>query len=278
MSEYPLTILDVFAERKLQGNQLAVVEDAAALSTEQMQAIALETNFSETTFVTARSPGRATVRIFTPGQELPFAGHPTVGTAWLLSGGQGQITLDLAAGEVAVEFDAAGIGWMTPPPVQFQSVVSAEHAAAALGLAAGDIDGSLPVEIAEVGPRFLLVPVRNLTALRALRVNMDAVTELSDAGGRLSVFAFTFEAYEAGADIAARMFFYAAGVREDPATGSANTALAAYLRKHQGDRGLVTVDQGVEIGRASRLYLKVGEPIQVGGKVHAVLKGALTPD
>lgn len=278
MSEYPLTILDVFAERKLQGNQLAVVEDAAALSTEQMQAIALETNFSETTFVTARSPGRATVRIFTPGQELPFAGHPTVGTAWLLSGGQGQITLDLAAGEVAVEFDAAGIGWMTPPPVQFQSVVSAEHAAAALGLAAGDIDGSLPVEIAEVGPRFLLVPVRNLTALRALRVNMDAVTELSDAGGRLSVFAFTFEAYEAGADIAARMFFDAAGVREDPATGSANTALAAYLRKHQGDRGLVTVDQGVEIGRASRLYLKVGEPIQVGGKVHAVLKGALTPD
>ena len=278
MSEYPLTILDVFAERKLQGNQLAVVEDAAALSTEQMQAIALETNFSETTFVTARSPGRATVRIFTPGQELPFAGHPTVGTAWLLSGGQGQITLDLAAGEVAVEFDAAGIGWMTPPPVQFQSVVSAEHAAASLGLAAGDIDASLPVEIAEVGPRFLLVPVRNLTALRALRVNMDAVTELSDAGGRLSVFAFTFEAYEAGADIAARMFFDAAGVREDPATGSANTALAAYLRKHQGDRGLVTVDQGVEIGRASRLYLKVGEPIQVGGKVHAVLKGALTPD
>ncbi|MEM7001694.1 MAG: PhzF family phenazine biosynthesis protein [Pseudomonadota bacterium] len=278
MSEYPLTILDVFAERKLQGNQLAVVEHAAALSTEQMQAIALETNFSETTFVTARSPGRATVRIFTPGQELPFAGHPTVGTAWLLSGGQGQIALDLAAGEVAVEFDAAGIGWMTPPPVQFQSVVSAEHAAAALGLAAGDIDANLPVETAEVGPRFLLVPVRNLAALRALRVNMDVVTELSEAGGRLSVFAFTFEAYEAGADIAARMFFDAAGVREDPATGSANTALAAYLRKHQGDRGLVTVDQGVEIGRASRLYLKVGEPIQVGGKVHAVLKGTLTPD
>ena len=111
-----LTIVDVFAERPLAGNQLAVVADAGSLTDEAMQDIAREMNFSETTFVTSEADERANVRIFTPAWELPFAGHPTLGTAWVLSGGVGEYTLDLEAGAVPVEF-TDGVGWMTPPPV-----------------------------------------------------------------------------------------------------------------------------------------------------------------
>ena len=108
-----LTIVDVFAEQPLAGNQLAVVQDCGSLSDEGMQAIAREMNFSETTFVMREGDAEADVRIFTPAAELPFAGHPTVGTAWVLSGGAGSITLNLKAGPVPVSFDS-GIGWMTP--------------------------------------------------------------------------------------------------------------------------------------------------------------------
>ena len=117
------SIVDVFAEAPLQGNQLAVVEDAAALTTERMQDIAREMNFSETTFVLERTNERAKVRIFTPGHELPFAGHPTLGTAWVLGRDQGSYILDLAVGPVQVSFDVSaiegdeggGICWMAPP-------------------------------------------------------------------------------------------------------------------------------------------------------------------
>ena len=107
-----LTIVDVFAESKYAGNQLAVVQGAGALSTQTMQAIALEMNYSETTFVTAADASSAKVRIFTPNQELPFAGHPTLGTAWVLSGGTGTFTLELTAGAVPVRFDK-GLGWQS---------------------------------------------------------------------------------------------------------------------------------------------------------------------
>ena len=110
------SIVDVFAESRYAGNQLAVIEEAAELTSSAMQLIAREMNFSETTFVTARSTKVATVRIFTPAEELPFAGHPTLGTAWVLTGGRGGLVLDLKAGRVPVRFDG-DIGWLTPPPV-----------------------------------------------------------------------------------------------------------------------------------------------------------------
>ena len=112
------TIVDVFAERPLAGNQLAVVRECAHLSTAAMQAIALETNFSETTFVTAERDGEADVRIFTPAQELPFAGHPTLGTAWVLGRERGDYTLCLEAGRVPVRFGDDGIAWLTAPAVE----------------------------------------------------------------------------------------------------------------------------------------------------------------
>jgi len=273
---YPISIIDVFAEKPLAGNQLGIVHDAQSLTDDEMQAIALETNFSETTFVTARSAGRATVRIFTPAWELPFAGHPTVGTAWELTQGEGSIVLDLGVGPVPVEF-VDGVGWMTPPEVQFSGAMDAEVVAQLVGLSVQDFADDLPIELAEVGPKFVLIPVRDLKSLQAAQLDGALHQKLlGDGIGVQCVFLFTAQAYGPDADYAARMFFNSSGVREDPATGSANSAFAAYLRKHLGQLGLVVVDQGVEINRPSRLYLKVEEKIQVGGKVQSVMRGELT--
>ena len=271
---YPFHIVDVFAERPLAGNQLAVVQDAGDLTTEQMQAVALETNYSETTFVLHREPGRAQVRIFTPTFELPFAGHPTLGTAWVLTEGLGSITLDLGVGPVDVSF-ADGVGWMTPPPVAFNGTLDAATAASLIGLSAHDLDTSLPIELAQVGPQFVLIAVSSLAALKAAKLDADLHAKLLAEGvGVQCVYVFCSEAYASDADYACRMFFESAGVREDPATGSANSAFAAYLRKYRGNLGAVTVDQGVEINRPSRLYLQIETPlIRVGGKVKPVVSG-----
>lgn len=273
---FKIRTVDVFAEKQLAGNQLAVVEGAAELSDQEMQAIALEMNYSETTFVTRHEDEEATVRIFTPTAELPFAGHPTVGTAWVLTGGTGSITLDLAVGRVPVEF-AEGIGWMVPPDVEFKGSLERSVVAELVGLDEADIADELPVELVEVGPRFIIVPVQNLAALKKARLHADLHSELVGRGvGVQCVFVVSEEPYEESADFATRMFFDSGGKREDPATGSANSAFAAYLRKHRGNIGDVVVDQGVEINRPSRLYLKVADTIAVGGRVQPVLTGEIT--
>lgn len=276
-----LHIVDVFAERKYAGNQLAVVLDAAGLTTERMQDIAAEMNFSETTFVIEANPTRARVRIFTPGSELPFAGHPTVGTAWVLAGAGrppeegASYTLDLHVGPVAVRFNG-GIGWMTPPEVTFTGTLEPVHAAALISVTESDLAPGFPIRLAEVGPRFVLIGLKSLVALKSARLNPDLHADLLARGiGVQCVFVFTQEPYGPDADFASRMFFDARGVREDPATGSANSAFAAYLRDLHGVGHEYVVDQGVEIGRPSRLYLKVADKIEVGGKTQAVLTGEL---
>ena len=138
------TVVDVFAERPLSGNQLAVVRGASCLDTVTMQAIALEMNFSETTFVVEERSGDATARIFTPVRELAFAGHPTLGTAWVLGRDRDSYTLDLPVGRVPVTFDAGGIAWMQPPLVEPGETLSSQSAAALLGLPHGDIDTGYP--------------------------------------------------------------------------------------------------------------------------------------
>ncbi len=270
-------IVDVFAEQPFSGNQLAVLPDAAGLTAAQMQAIALETNFSETTFVTRIGSDAADVRIFTPAAELPFAGHPTLGTAWVLARRQNRdtVTLNLAAGPVSVRFEG-DLAWMTPPSVAFGDGVTPERAAALVSLPQHALEAAFPLTFAEVGPRFLLIGLRDLAALKAMKIDDTLFAELSANGAVFSVFAFTRDAYQADADFAARMFFSAGGVREDPATGSANTAFAAYLQGLWGGEHELIVDQGVEINRPSRLYLRIGEDIQVGGKVQPVFEGRLT--
>ncbi|MDA1075946.1 MAG: PhzF family phenazine biosynthesis protein, partial [Proteobacteria bacterium] len=217
-------IVDVFAERRYAGNQLAVVMDAAALTTERMQEIAAEMNFSETTFVIEANASRARVRIFTPAWELPFAGHPTVGTAWVLAGGGRppvdgcSYILDLPVGPVAVSFND-GIGWMAPPEVSFTGVLPPEQAAALIGVAQSELSPEFPIRLAEVGPRFVLIGLKSLTALKSARLNQDLHADLVAKGvGVQCVFVFTQESYSDDADFAARMFFESRGYREDPAT------------------------------------------------------------
>jgi trans-2,3-dihydro-3-hydroxyanthranilate isomerase len=271
-----LTIVDVFAERRYEGNQLAVVQDAAALDTAQMQAIAREMNFSETTFVTAEAPGRATVRIFTPGEELPFAGHPTLGTAWVLARGAAEYTLDLAAGPIRVQF-RAGIAWLTPPAAEFGALLEPDRAAELIGLSRDDLDLEIAPRLVRCGPWFPIVAVRGLATLQ--RVKVERPTQ-----ERLGIDGFPFVvcrgSYSADARYAARMLFFdGVSVREDPATGSANAALAQYLHR-LGERGSFAVEQGFEISRPSRIYHQLldspaGVPVTIGGKVHPVAEGRL---
>lgn len=266
-----LSIVDVFAEAVYEGNQLAVVEEAATLSTAAMQTIAREMNFSETTFVTARSGDRADVRIFTPAEELPFAGHPTLGTAWVLTGGATPITLNLAAGPVPVRF-REGIAWLTPPRVQEGGAIDVARAAALLGLDVVDLDPDFDAQVLDCGPVFPMIGLRSLDALKRVKVDLDVQRDLGIAG---FPFAFCRGGYSQGVDFAARMqFFDGNTMREDPATGSANAAFAHYLRA-RGCNGSRIVEQGFEIGRPSRIYLDIGAELSVGGKVWPVLEGRL---
>ncbi len=273
MAVMDCSIVDVFAERPLSGNQLAVIRRCAHLDTAEMQAIAREMNFSETTFVVEERRDEARVRIFTPDRELPFAGHPTLGTAWVLGRDRGSYTLDLAAGRVPVTFEG-GVVWMEPPPVAMGDAPDRSRVAALLGLAVSDMDDRYPCRFATAGPWFLLAGVRSLDRLRRIVIDLDVYGEVA-AGDWLSLFVFAEEPYSDDAHFAARMLtFFRGTLLEDPATGSANAAFAAYLRL-LGRSGRVVVEQGFEIDRPSRLYLEIAERIRVGGKVHPVLTGRL---
>jgi trans-2,3-dihydro-3-hydroxyanthranilate isomerase len=265
------SIVDVFAEAPFTGNPLAVFRDAARLDTATMQAIAREMNLSETTFVTAASEDRATVRIFTPHEELPFAGHPTLGTAWVLSGGARPITLALGAGDVPVRF-AIGCAWMTPPAARLGGSVPARIAAEVVGLAESELDPSIGACYVTCGPKFLLVRVKTLSALKRVRVERDALNALEPGAYPFTVCR---ETYSPDADFAARMhFFDGSGMREDPATGSACAAFAASLKSY-GVTGSFVVEQGFEIARPARIHLRVNTTNQIGGKVRLVAEGRL---
>ena len=217
-------IVDVFAERPLAGNQLAVIRRCGHLESAEMQAIAREMNFSETSFVVAERAGEASVRIFTVDRELPFAGHPTLGTAWVLGRGLGSYTLDLPAGRVPVAFDPGGIAWMEPPPVALGDGVEPGLAAAALGLEEADLDHRFPCRFATIGPWFLLVGVRTLDALRRVAVDPAVYREIS-AGGWLSLFVFAEEPYSEDADFAARMLTFHGDAARGPGDGERQRGL-----------------------------------------------------
>ncbi len=275
-------IVDVFAERPLSGNQLAVVLDAGPLDTATMQRIALELNFSETTFVSQYDDERASVRIFTPTQELPFAGHPTLGTAWVLGREQAQYTLALAIGDVRVHFDKlTDICWMDAPKPSFDEGIDTALAAKLLNLNEDDFLRHYPIKLAKLGPEFQIIAVKNLEALARCRVSTDVFEDYCAGCDSVSgLFVFCPQAHSPDADYAARMFFDANGPREDPATGSANTCFADYLytyaRKESETEISTVVDQGVEMGRPSKIYLSAGKTIRVGGKVQAFLDGEIT--
>lgn len=291
---HPIHIVDVFTERRFGGNQLAVVLDAGDLSAEAMQQIALETNFSETTFVTSREPEASgyPVRIFTPGQELPFAGHPTLGTAWVIRRHVADhepvsVALGLGVGRVPVTFErdarGADMPWFTAPPIALGPSCDPARMANALGLSPGDIDDRAPVQELSAGIVVTVVPLRSKAALDRCRLDADRFRPLAAEGFRPFVYVFCAEPSDAGADLSARFFFEAHGIREDPATGSATACLGRYLLEHawlgSGDVS-VRIEQGAAVGRPSALMLQAGRTdggpvIRVGGGVVPVMDGRL---
>jgi trans-2,3-dihydro-3-hydroxyanthranilate isomerase len=280
-------IVDVFAEEKYAGNQLAVVRGGADLSDEALGKIALEINYSETTFVLAdeETGGGYDVRIFTPGGEVPFAGHPTLGTAYvirqeILCEPVEQITLNLKAGKIPVAF--GDLLWMRQLRPTFGETLDPALTARALNLEPADLDDRFLVQEVSTGLPALLVPLRDLDALQRCKVDWERYLDLVGPGKNLYVFCP--EPHEDGpGDLSARMFANDLGVPEDPATGSAAGCLAAYLVEHRylgTDSVDARIEQGYEIHRPSLLYLRAEREgdhtsVQVGGKVQMVARGEL---
>jgi trans-2,3-dihydro-3-hydroxyanthranilate isomerase len=283
-----LFLVDVFAERPYAGNQLAVVvgHKPEQWPAERMQAFAREMNFSETTFAAPSPEGGAyDVRIFTPTLELPFAGHPTLGTAWVLrehfTGGQRPVAirLRLGIGEVPVEFDGDLVR-MRPRTPEVGQLFDAGVMAAHVGLDASAVDERHPCCLVGIGIEFVVLPLRDFASLRAAR---GLSLPEGDNGRARQVLLFAPGSYEAGASLSMRMFFPADGIREDPATGSAAACLAAYLsqRRYFGSATLSEcVQQGYEIGRPSSLYIAAdttggATTVSVAGKVVPVSRGVV---
>jgi len=244
-------------------------------------------NYSETTFVLSEeeTEGGNDVRIFTPGDEVPFAGHPTLGTAYviqheILASPVERITLKLKAGEIPVTFGE--VLWMRQLPPTFGAILDSATFARTLNLETADLGDRSPVQEVSTGLPALIVPLRDLDVLRHCKVDWERYTEVAGPGKNLYVFCP--ESHDDGpGDLSARMFANDLGVPEDPATGSAAGCLAAYLLEHSyfgTDPVDVRVEQGYEIGRPSLLYLRAtrdGDEIRVdvGGKVQMVARGEL---
>lgn len=284
MTSLPFRLLDVFAEQPFAGNQLCVIPDTPAdLSVDQMLTLAREINFSETTFVTAIRPDGYDVRIFTPAGELPFAGHPTLGTAFALAA-EGRVAASLvqrcAAGDIPVEVDVAG-GRATMrqlQPLFGDPFPDRELVASGAGLEADDLPGDLPIVAVSTGIPHLMVPVATEAALRRAARNDAGCRAACEAAESESLYLF---AIRGPGDVMARMFDRWPSIGEDPATGSAAGPLGAYLAT-QGLAGLpgrVTVSQGEMVGRPSFLHVEAQRPDQgweilVGGGVRIVGEGS----
>lgn len=285
----PFVQVDVFTSRPLEGNQLAVFLDGSALSDKQMQAIARETNFSETTFIMRRDQESEReqgykVRIFTVAEELPFAGHPTLGTAYVLhrSSGAAEITLDLKAGRIPVSFatDEQGhvLGEMRQRDPEFGAVHFREEVARVCGLSPEDIDPNFPIQTVSTGLQFTMVPIRSLSTMQHLPFTWSRAAEyLERSGGRFFYFVCQ-QTVDRAAGLHARMIFYNG---EDPATGSAAGGCAAWMVAHgvAKPEQRVLIEQGMEIGRPSRIYVRAGKSgtvvnnVRVGGSAVEVARG-----
>lgn len=287
-------IVDVFAETAYSGNPLAVVLGGERFDDETMQQLAAETNYSETTFVYTdpERDGGYRTRLFTPAREIAFAGHPLIGTAWVVRNAYAPadstlVKLNLQVGQVPVRFetnpDGDEVVWFTAPEVTAGATVEAERMAAALGITASEIDGRYPVQKMSAGTAAMIVPLASLDALRRCRLDLEAYRGLAAEGFPPLVYLFCRETRHAGNDLSARFFFEAHGMREDPATGNGAAFLGAYLTGHRvfpPAKRAWRIEQGHEVRRPSLVELRVGDDggmarIEVGGKVVAAIQGAV---
>jgi trans-2,3-dihydro-3-hydroxyanthranilate isomerase len=277
MSTFRYVVADVFTDTALQGNQLAVFTDARELPEERLQRLARELNLSETVFVyPAEAGGHAKIRIFTPTTEVPFAGHPTLGSAFVLGGPLQleEIGLETGAGVIPVRLEREGaritFGWMTQPIPTVAKYEAAEELLAALGVERC----ALPIEVYDNGLQHVYVALGSEEEVAALEPDMTALARLPDVLG-VNCFAGS------GTRWKTRMFAPGGGVPEDPATGSAAGPLACHLARHGriafGDE--IEISQGAEIKRPSKLYARVAgsperiEKVEVGGSAVIVARG-----
>lgn len=277
-----LVWVDVFPTRPLSGNQLAVVPEAAGLSDHQMQAIARETALSETTFVTrSDEPGcDLRFRIFTPAQELPMAGHPVVGTAWVMARRGALDTtaiIETGVGPLAVTISEIGAEMVQAPPAHVGSP-ELDPVAASLGVRA---DHGRPAGIWSTGLPQLMLPVASVSELQRAEPNGAELSRLGEEQGWLGVSVYALVDDRAAARAVVRHFAPGAGVLEDPATGSAAGALGACLSAGRGGDDLrLTVSQGDNLGRPAeiRVAVSAGPTVAVGGRVRPVLSGSIDQD
>lgn len=288
---FAFTQWDVFTRKPLTGNPLAVFGDARSLSDAEMQALARETNLSETTFIFPRERALERekgilVRIFTPTAELPFAGHPTLGTAMHVRSttqrGAGRVVLELKSGPIPVAFEARSdgsvFGEMTQKDAEFGESNPREVVAPLIGLKLDDLADDVPIQGVSTGSAFVVLPLRTLAAVRSVRMNFPAIAELLAKTNRRSFYLVTREVEDPQARLHAR-FPFARG--EDPVTGSAGGCACAWMVRHGVARPdeQVIVEQGLEVQRPGQLFVRAGRQgdrvtnVRVGGFAVKVMQG-----
>ena len=288
MRKYPYVLVDVFTNKPFEGNQLAVFTDGRGLSSEEMQKIAKETNLSETTFILPRDAATEAekgthVRIFTIEEELPFAGHPTIGTASVIRGNSGKanVDLDLKVGKIPVTFEETPNGTlaeMTQRNPEFGAKHSREDLARLGEIDISDIRDDVPIQTVNTGMPFCIVPVKSLAAMQKLKFIWSRGMEYLGKSDAKFIFWIAPETVDKDAKFHARMIFYNG---EDPATGSACGCAAAYLRKYDflRDGEKAWIEQGIEIKRPSKIRVSADLTsnqivnVKVGGQCVEVGRG-----
>ena len=287
-------IVDVFAERPYTGNPLAVVVGKEEIPKETMQLIAAEINFSETTFLSPvpEENGGYRVHIFTPSQELDFAGHPLLGTAHVIrqhcSGkANEEIILNIKAGQVPVNFetgdDGKEVAWFQAPPMSFGETANPNSIASSLGIAEKDIETKTPIQVISAGTAAMIVPLKSLDALKRCKFNLEKYADLKAKGFPPLIYLFTQQTHDVKNDFCVRFFFEAHGVREDPATGNGAAFFGEYLLQHKyfSESNLsLRIEQGHEIRRPSLVMLSANmsegvNEVYVGGTVISIVQGKL---
>jgi len=282
---------DVFSSRPLEGNSLAVFFDGRGLTDAEMQSIAKEMNLSETTFILPRDAATERergirVRIFTVQEELPFAGHPTLGTAFALRGQSGaeQVVLELNVGRVPVRFEDSAaepaFGEMTQIDPTFGMQHEREAVAQATGLRLQDFDDSLPIETVSTGLPYTVTPLKSLAVIQTLQIDLNRAAQYLARTASKFFYFVSRETIDRNARLHARMLFYNG---EDPATGSAAGCAAAWMAAHgvaQPDER-VLIEQGVEMKRPSRIFVRASRSdnrvvnVRVGGNSVEIMRGEL---
>ena len=289
MEKINYSIVDVFSEGKYTGNPLAVFKNAGNISDSEMQQIAKEINYSETTFILSdsKNDGGFDVRIFTPNEEVPFAGHPTLGTAYIIQNEVleeplDKLILNFKGGQIPVSFNnQEEILWMKQNEPTFGHILDTNKVSDVLNIDKENIDDRFPIQEVSTGLPVIIVPLKSLEAVKKVKINKEKYFELIEHTDAKAIMVFSPETYHSENDLNVRDFADYYGIPEDAATGSANGCLASYLVKYQyfeKSEINIRVEQGYEIERPSLLFLKASDDngkinVNVGGKVVKIAQG-----